>query len=63
MATKKVKSPYPQDLFVTIEKDGSDRYFVANEKPESVAEVGSTVRIAHYVFMGMLDVSTKVEVK
>ena len=64
MATKRVKSKYPQDLFVEIEKDGADSYFVAGTPiPEAVAAVGSTVRVAHYVYMGMFEVSTKVDTK
>lgn len=59
----KVKMKYPQDLFVEIEKDGANRYFVAHESPEAVSAVGSTVRVAHYCFMGMFEVSTKVDVK
>jgi len=63
MATKRVKSKYPQDLFVHIEQDGADRYFVANKTPEEVAEVGGTIRVAHYCFMGIFEVSAKVDIK
>lgn len=63
MATKKVKLKYPADLFVIHETSGGETYLVAHERAENVAVVGETISVACYQYVGMLNVSAKVEVK
>jgi hypothetical protein len=42
------KQEFPENIYVKIEQDGSDVYFVANDDPLVLAEAGQKIKVALY---------------
>lgn len=56
-------SKLPKSLYIKIEQDGDDEFFIANEDLYDIAEKGETIKVGIYKLQSVKTVRMLVETK